>query len=269
MRHPIGLTRSVFADLFSSRELAWRLFVRNFTAQYRQSFLGYAWIFIPPLAAALPFVFLNSQGIVEVAATPIPYAAFALVGTIVWQVFVDALNSPLKTVTAARPMLPRINFPKEAILLASMANVGLSMLIRLVLLVAVFVWFQTVPPSTVILFPLGLIGLASFGLMLGVLLAPVSLLYRDVQQGLPVFTTFLMFLTPVIYPTPKSGVAATLSSLNPLAPLVNTTRDWLTTGVAPDTNAFFVTLLASITLLFVFWTAYRVALPHVVARMGN
>jgi lipopolysaccharide transport system permease protein len=150
-----------------------------------------------------------------------------------------------------------------------MANVGLSMLIRLVLLVAVFIWFQIVPPSTAFLFPLGLIGLAAFGLMLGVLLAPVSLLYRDVQQGLPVFTTFLMFLTPVIYPTPKSGVAATLSSLNPLAPLVNTTRDWLTTGAAADTNAFFVTLLASIALLFVFWTAYRVALPHVVARMGN
>jgi lipopolysaccharide transport system permease protein len=105
--------------------------------------------------------------------------------------------------------------------------------------------------------------------MLGVLIAPLGLLYKDDQQGLPVLTTFLMFLTPVVYPMPRSGLAAMLFDLNPLAPLVNTTRDWLTTGAAPQAGAFFVTLLVSLTLLVVFWTAYRVALPHVIARMGN
>jgi lipopolysaccharide transport system permease protein len=269
LRHPLKLLRSIFANLVGSRELAWRLFLRNFTAQYRQSFFGYAWVFIPPLAMSLPFVFLKSQGIIKVGATPIPYAAFAMVGTIIWQVFVDALNTPLKMVTAARSTLARINFPKEAILLASMANVGLSMLIRLLLLVAVFAWFQMLPTPTVILFPLGLVGLAAFGLMLGVLIAPLGLLYKDVQQGLPVLTTSLMFLTPVIYPMPRSGLAAVLFDLNPLAPLVNTTRDWLTTGSAPQAGAFFVTLFISLTLLLVFWTAYRVALPHVIARIGN
>jgi lipopolysaccharide transport system permease protein len=72
LRRPFRLFRSVFADRLGSREFAWRLVLRNFIAQYRQSFFGYAWVFIPPLAASLPFVFLNSQGIVKVGATPIP-----------------------------------------------------------------------------------------------------------------------------------------------------------------------------------------------------
>ena len=269
LRHPGRLLRSMFKDLLASRELSWRLFLRDFRAQYRQSLLGYAWVFIPPLASALPFAFLNSQGIVKVGATPIPYAAFAMVGTVIWQVFVDALNSPLKTITVARAMLTRINFPKEAILLAGLANVGLSLLIRLLLLAAIFAVYGIVPPATIVLFPLGLIGLALFGLMLGVLITPLGLLYKDVQQGLPVITMFLMLLTPVVYPTPKSGFAGWFAALNPLTPLVNTTRDWLTVGAAPQAVAFFVTSAIAAVLLLVFWTAYRVTLPHLIARMGN
>src|SRR5690349_9244965 len=94
LRHPGRLARRMARDLMDSRELAWRLFIRDIAAQYRQSILGYLWVFIPPLVASLPFVYLNAQGIVRVEATPIPYGAYAIVGTIIWQVFVDAVNAP-------------------------------------------------------------------------------------------------------------------------------------------------------------------------------
>src|SRR5436190_8244377 len=64
LRRPARMVREMFRDLLASRELAWRLFVRDISAQYRQSILGLFWAFIPPLVAALPFVFLNSQGII-------------------------------------------------------------------------------------------------------------------------------------------------------------------------------------------------------------
>ena len=64
--HPVVLVRSIARDLLAARELAWRLFVRDLSAQYRQTFLGYIWVFLPPLAASLTFIFLNSQGIVRI-----------------------------------------------------------------------------------------------------------------------------------------------------------------------------------------------------------
>ena len=36
------LMHNMWSDLLASRELAWRLLVRNISAQYRQSLLGYA-----------------------------------------------------------------------------------------------------------------------------------------------------------------------------------------------------------------------------------
>ncbi len=88
--------------------------------------LGYVWVFVPPLMASLPFIYLNSAGVIRMGDMPIPYAAYATVGTIIWQTFVDALNSPLRTVNAARSMLTRINFPREAILLSGLLQVGFS-----------------------------------------------------------------------------------------------------------------------------------------------
>ena len=256
-------------DLLGARELAWRLFIRDISAQYRQSILGYVWVFIPPLVASLPFIYLNSQGVVKIGDTPIPYAAYAIIGTTIWQVFADALNAPLRAINSARGMLSRINLPREAILMSALAQVGLSFLVRLVLLIGVFVWFHILPPPTAVLFPIGIFSLILFGFVIGVLITPVGLLYSDVQQTLPIVTTFLMLLTPVLYPIPQSGIAAVIAQFNPLTPLVMVTRDWLTTGTNAHIEAFiFVTLIAG-ALLLSGWVAFRVAMPRLIATFGN
>lgn len=261
--------RAMFKDLLASRELAWRLFVRDTSAQYRQSILGYVWAFIPPLAASLPFVFLNSQGVVAIKGTSIPYPAYALIGTIIWQVFADALNSPLKTVTASKSMLTRINFPRESILLAGLGIVIFNFLIRLVLLAAVFIWFKLTPPATVPYFLIGISGLILMGFMLGLLLTPIGLLYGDVQQAMPIISLFLMFFTPVIYPLPESGIAATVARWNPLTSLMTASRDWLTIGSTAYAGAFAAVFCGTLIFLFIGWIAYRLALPHVISRIGN
>jgi lipopolysaccharide transport system permease protein len=269
LRRPALLLREMLRDLARSRELAWRLFVRDVSAQYRQSILGYLWVFIPPLVASLPFIYLNAQGVVKISNTPIPYAAFAIIGTTIWQVFVDALNAPLQTVTQARPMLTRINFPREAILLSGLAQVGLNFLVRLALLVGVLAWFRILPPVTAMLFPFGIFALILFGFLIGLLLTPLGLLYGDVGRALPVATTFLMLLTPVLYPIPQSGVAAAIAGLNPLTPLVLITRDWLTIGATPHWAAFVAISLITVALLLAGWVVFRTAMPHLIARMGN
>ena len=269
LRHPAKFVRDMIADLLAARELARRLFIRDLSAQYRNSVLGYFWVFVPPLVASLPFIYLNSAGVVKMGATPIPYAAYATVGTIIWQTFVDALNSPLRTVNAARSILTRINFPREAILLSGLMQVGFSFLVRLLLLIAVFAAFALQPAATAPLFFLGMLSVALTGFTIGLLLTPLGLLYADVQQSLPIASTLLMLLTPVLYPVPTSGLAALVTTLNPLTPLVTTTRDWLTTGSAAHVGGFVLVSLVSVILLLLGWVTYRLALPHLIARLGN
>jgi lipopolysaccharide transport system permease protein len=269
VRYPGRLLAAMFRDLAASRELAWRLFVRDISAQYRQSILGYVWAFVPPLVASLPFVFLNSQGIVKISGTPIPYAAFAMIGTILWQTFVDSLSSPLKAVSASKSMLTRINFPREAILMAALGMVGFSLMIRLTLLAGVMLWFKIELPATAALFPLGVLALVLTGFAIGLFLTPAGLLYHDVQQGIPIVALFFMYLTPVLYPKPKTGLAGTIAEWNPMSPLIVSARDWLTTGETTQLTGFLIVSLAALVLLFFGWVIYRLALPHLIERIGN
>src|SRR5262245_36621725 len=125
LRSPRQLVRSMGRDLLAARELAWRLLVRDISARYRQSLLGVTWAFLTPIVSAAVFVLLNQQGTLNVDATsvPIPYPAWVIVGTVLWQLFADSLNMPLRAVAGGKAMLGKINFPREALLLSGIGQV--------------------------------------------------------------------------------------------------------------------------------------------------
>lgn len=256
-------------DLLRSRGLAWRLFVRDISARYRQSILGYVWAFLPPIVATATFVFLRSSGVFASGEVTIPYVAFALIGMVLWQTFVDGLQFPIRAMTAAKPMLTKINFPREALLVAALGEVVFNFLIRALLLLVVLLWYRISPPTTALLFPVAVVAIMLLGFMIGVLLVPLGLLYRDVDQALTLGTTFWLLITPVLYPAPTKGFATLLNNWNPVSPLVITAREWLTEGSASNLPLFLGVLTGTLVLLLAGWVLYRLALPHLIARMGD
>jgi len=269
LRHPGQLLGAMFGDLVASRELAWRLFVRGVQSRYRQSFLGYLWAFLPPVAMAAPFTFLISQGVLATAPTPVPYGAYVLIGVVLWQTFVDALNSPLRLVRNSRSMLAKINFPREALILAGIGEVLFDFLIRACVLMAMYPFFGIPIPAAAPLALAGVLCLISLGLLFGIILTPLGVLYQDVDRALAVFTSFWMFLTPVMYLPPRRGSLAIVARWNPVAPAILATRDWLTAGIAPQAGACLSLGAATLVLLFAGWLLYRLAMPYLVERMSG
>jgi ABC-type polysaccharide/polyol phosphate export permease len=53
---PIAFVRNMFRDVMSARYVAYRLFLRDIKAKYRQTLLGYAWAFIPSIVVAYGLV---------------------------------------------------------------------------------------------------------------------------------------------------------------------------------------------------------------------
>lgn len=269
LRHPGVLLRAMARDFFAARELAWRLFVRDLSAQYRQTYLGYAWAFLPPLVTSLTFVYLNSQGIVRIEGVGMSYAAFALIGTLLWQVFVDAIQAPAQAIIASKVMLAKVNFPREAILVGGLYMVLFNFAIRLVLLIAVMAFWKITPGPGLLLFPFAMIGLLAAGFAVGMALAPVGVLYGDINRGLPILVQFWMLLTPVVYPPKAHGLAGLLSTWNPLAPLVTTARESLCGQTLTALVPFVVVSLISLVILFLGWISFRLVIPMVIERIGG
>jgi lipopolysaccharide transport system permease protein len=267
--HPLKLLGEIRADIIAGRELAWRLFIRDLSAQYRQTYLGYIWAFLPPLVASLTFIFLNSQGIVRIDTGSVPYPAFAMIGTLLWQVFVDAVTAPVQALNGAKPMLAKINFPREAILMAGFYMVLFNFAVRLVLLVGVMLWWQVPVDSGLAFFPVALGGLLLCGTAIGLALSPLGALYGDVSKSIPIFAQFLMLLTPVVYPARTDGLAGLLATWNPVSPLIVTARETLSAQALTLVGPFFIITLLAVVATLAGLIAFRIAMPHLIARMGG
>jgi len=269
LQHPWKMLVAIAADVWAGRELAWRLFMRDLKAQYRQTILGYVWAFLPPLVASATFIFLQSQGITKISGTGIAYPAFAMMGTLLWQVFVDSMQSPLQSFGAAKSMLVKINFPREAVLVGGLYMVIFNALIRLALVVAVMWWWQVPVDQTVLFFPVAMAALMAAGFATGLGLLPISSLYGDVSRVIPIVSGFWMLLTPVVYPPRTEGLAGWLATWNPVSPLIITARETLTAQPLSMLGPFFIVFACSLVVIFLGLVGFRIAMPHLIARMGG
>jgi len=261
------VVRAMFRDLFSSLDLAKRLFIRDIKAEYRQSLLGILWAFLTPLATAFTWIFLSASGAVNIAGTDIPYPLFVFIGTLVWSIFADSVNTPLQQTTSAKALISKINFPKEAILMASCYKLLFNSGIKIAIIAVVSIGFGYYSILGLCGFLLTLVLIMAFGYSLGLLLTPMGMLYKDIGRMIPVALPFLMFLAPVVYPGARIAALQNFIELNPMTPLINSSRDLLTGG--SFYNPTYMWIIVGVTLLigFVGWLIYRVSIPIVVERM--
>ena len=256
-------------DLSASRELAWRLCARNITTQYRQTALGYFWAIGPALMTSVLFILLNSANLLRAGETGVPYPVFVIVGTVAFGLFLDALNMPLNVIGAARGMLPKINFPHEALVLAGVAQILVNFAVKATLVVAVLVTFRVPVQPTAVLAVIPLTGLLVMGIAVGVLLVPIGALFQDVVHALGVVASGLVFLTPAAYTPPRVGLLGVITSWNPLTPLIMTARDLLVHGSSPQMSTTLILVAASIAALLLSWVVFRLAMPILIERMGS
>src|ERR1051326_6304069 len=188
LRSPLRLVRAMLQDLLVSRELAWRLMVRDIRARYRTSVLGVLWAFVSPIMTAAVFVVLNKTGAINIGVTDIPYPVFVMCGTILWQFFLSSLNLPLGAVSGGRSLLAKANFPREALLLSAMGQTLFDLSIKLLVLAIVFAIYRIPLTWGLLMAPFALLMLMLLGVVIGMTLMPIGMLYSDVSAALGAIT---------------------------------------------------------------------------------
>lgn len=238
------------------------LFLTALRAQHRRSLFGYLWLFVPATAATVTASYVRSRGLLSFAVPDMPYPVFVFAGTMLWQVFLDALNVPLAQLAANRGVFTRLCFPHEGLILSGMWMVLLNTAIRIAALLILCLIVHVDIGAGAWLMPLGVAALALLGLAIGLLLAPLGLLYDDIGRGLAIATSLLFFIMPIAYPLAGTG----WQRFNPVLPLINVTRGWLVGAGSPGDVA--LPLAVGAGLLTLSWLFYRVSQPHVIQRLG-
>lgn len=273
LRQPSQFVRSMITDLVASRELGWRLFLRDLKAKYRASILGYLWLLLPPLVVTATFLLLQKAKVMNPGDLPVSYPLYILAGSTFWQLFADAAQTPMRLVNQSKSMLVKINFPREALIMAAALECLFSFCIRIAILYAYLPIFD-LPPDTMgaglFLAPISALGLLVAGLALGVLLTPFSILFQDFSQGVPLLLSLWLMATPVAYAaSPSNGLLSTINRFNPISSLVELPRSLALNLETTALNACLVTTCFTLLLTLIAWALFRIALPHLISRIGS
>jgi len=260
--------KQMVIDLMSARFLGRQIFIRDLKAMFRQSLLGMVWAIFPPFLSAGLWVFLNASGAVNITDAGVPYPIFVMCGTVLFTTFTQALNMPADAVMAGKSIMAKLNFPREALLINAFYKVGFDFSLKFFALVLITLVLGFKFSWAVLLFPIGALVAILLGFSFGVFLIPFKMLYGDFKRLLSIATQVLMYITPIVYPIPESGLARTFNTYNPIYYMINIPRSWFT-GI--EVNLMWplaALIIIALMVLLIGWVMYRITMPIIVERVG-
>lgn len=245
-------------SLWHNRNLIHALVEREVVGRYRGSFMGILWSFFNPLLMLTVYTFMFSvvfkarwSGGSE---SRTEFALILFAGMIVFNVFSECVNRAPGCILNNANYVKKVLFPLETLPLVALGSALFHTLISIVVWLLAYVLFFGMPHLTTLLLPLILLPIALFSLGLTWALAALGVYLRDVAQVVGIFTTALMFLSPIFYPVSALPEAyRPLMQLNPLTPGIEQARDILFWGRLPDLNTFGLSMLSG---LLVAWAGF-------------
>jgi ABC-type polysaccharide/polyol phosphate export permease len=218
------------ANLVRYRGLIQSLVGRELKARYRGSILGFVWSFVNPLLLLAIYTFVFTTILPNRMPDVQPYALFMLCGILPWTWFSASLTDASGSLIAGGNLIKKVLFPVEVLpivsVLANMVHFFLGLLVAILFLII----YQK-PPDLWDLgwFPVAVVVQLVFTAGLALILAALTVHFRDLRDILANLLTFWFFATPIIYPWNMPGIVEykTLFDLNPFTHLAITYQEIL------------------------------------------
>ena len=209
MRRPVALW---------NRRRAIKLLVgRDLKVRYASSALGYVWSVLEPLLLAGIYWFIFTQVFTRTVGAE-PYIVFLLAGLLPWTWFNGAVTDAARALRTEAKLVRSTNVPREVWVIRVVLSKGVEFLLSLpVLFLFALVYSAPVDWQLVYLLPAVLL-MATLSLGVGLLLAPLVVLVRDLERIVRIALRLGFYASPVIFavqdvPEPWDGIFAA----NPLA----------------------------------------------------
>jgi len=238
--------RSVPFYLPLFKVLVWRAI----SLRYAQSYFGLLWVVVQPIATTIIVFFMF--GIIRAKTSDgSNQGLFLFSGIMTWQLFARGLTDVNNSLLSHAGILTKIYLPKVILPFAMTVATWFDTLIMIILLILVCVLLGSPLSERVLLLPVFLFLVSLAGLAVGLGLAPVNALFRDIGVVLPLLLQFGMYASPVFYAAsfiPDRWT--TLYHLNPMASLIEGVR-WsvLPESPAPDLTFLTINILSIVLML--------------------
>lgn len=205
---------------------ALRLLVfRDLQIRYAGTWLGYLWSLLDPLFMSLIYwlvftVILGARGVGEQ-----PYLLFLLAGILPWVWLASSLNDSSRALITENRLVRSIALPRALWVIKSITAKAMEFIFALPILIGLAIIFGKSVTWELLWFPVAFILQYLLLVGIGLLLAPLTVLARDMKNIIRLVVRLGFYLTPIIYSVsdvPAQGQF--LSYLNPMTGIVTLYR---------------------------------------------
>lgn len=230
-------------DLWRYRELMSFLAWRDIAVRYKQTTIGVVWAVIRPALTLLVFVaFRRMAGLGQGA---VPDAVLVMAAVLPWQFFSSALSELSASLIGNTGLISKVYFPRLIIPLAAIATAFADFLVTLGLLALLMAWYGVVPDARLLALPAFVLLAAVLSLGLGLLLAALTVTYRDFRYVVPFAVQMGLFVSPVAFASSQVPERwRQVYALNPMVGIIDGFRWSILGGQAPLDPGFLVSAVA-------------------------
>ncbi|MBO0979395.1 ABC transporter permease [Microbacterium sp. SD291] len=196
----------------------WLLSARDLKVRYSTSFLGYLWSVLDPLVMSAIYWFVFTQVFSRDVGED-PYIVFLISALLPWVWFNSSVSDFTRAFKKDARLVRSTAIPRSIWVNRIVLSKGMEYLFSLPVLVA----FAVFAPGTqfgwgVLWMPVAMLLQTVLLVGLGLLVAPLCVMYVDLERTTALILRALFYATPIIYNvTDLPGVFQTLGAFNPLA----------------------------------------------------
>ena len=241
-------------ELWKHKGLIYNFSNMDLKIRYRNSTLGFFWIFLEPLLmlSVLLIVFTN---IFETKIENFPL--YILLSLIIWNMFSKGTMMGLNSIMSRRGILVQTYFPREipaiSATLTSLYLVFFEMIVFGIFVVAL----QFAPPITILLLPLFIVLTAIVVLGMSLALSVLNAKFKDVQFVWVIVLQAGFFLTPIFYRIDiLPEFMQTILYFSPITQIVIMAQDVTLYGIIPKIEDITITIITSSIVLILGYAIY-------------
>ena len=186
-------------SLLRSRQVLRLLIGRDLKLKYANSALGYFWSVLDPLLMAGIYWFVFE---VIFDGRPVgqdPYILFLVLGLLPWYWASGVINDASRALTRDARLVWSSNLTREVWVLRVVGTKMVEFVFSLPVALLFIVATQKAPSPYLLALPLAVFLQVAFLVGVGLILAPLTVLYNDVERLIRVITRVMFYLSPVIY----------------------------------------------------------------------
>ncbi len=256
-------------ELYAYRLLVLNLTARDIRLKYKGSVLGVAWSMLNPLVMMLIYTAVFSV-FLRVVSVP-HYWAFIVVGLVAWVFISNALTSATISFIRTSSLITKVYFPVESLPIANVLAHFFNLLVSMAVVIAVLLVARIPIGPPILLLPVILLALLLAAVGTGLLLASLTVHFRDLEHVIVLVMTAWFYVTPVLYPLdpralpPGAAKYIGLAEINPLSWYLESLHSVVFFDRLPDPLLFTLMLVSAVLLPvlgYLVFTRVRGRLPE-------